>query len=424
MTGPERSSGLEGGEGGPRVPEGDTAGGSAGQGALTRSILAEIRAQGPMPFVRFMELALYHPRLGYYCRRREEGNGSPVGWRGDFFTSPSLGPLFGTTLARFFCQLWREWRKPRPFWLIEAGPGPGWLACDVLRGMADCEKAAVRATRLGLVEAGPQPQAQARVAEAARQVGLGQEPVWARSLGRLAKAWGWDSGGPAPTAVLYANELLDAFPVHRVRRGRRGLEEAYVDAVPLGRAGRRTDGHPHPFRWRWGPPSTPALEAYLAWQGIRLRLWQEAEINLAALAWLQELDQVLGQGKACALLIDYGYLARDLVDPTRRRGTLLAYYRHQASEDVLADPGGRDLTAHVDFSALMRKARDLGWQVREFTSQGRFLVQQGIVEEAQRMAAGAGQSEEERRATAQALRQLVEPAGLGQTFRVLALQKG
>src|SRR5476649_2810795 len=97
--------------------------------ALEEIIRAEIRAAGPMRFDRFMAMALYHPGFGYYANT---GGPSPIGRSGDFYTSVSVGPLFGHLLARQFFQMWQALGKPNPYWMIEQGAHDGQLACDIL----------------------------------------------------------------------------------------------------------------------------------------------------------------------------------------------------------------------------------------------------------------------------------------------------
>src|SRR5581483_11295810 len=96
--------------------------------ALRDLIAAEIRSQGAITFRRFMDLALYHPELGYYASRDEV-----IGLRGDYLTSPELSPLFGAMVGRQAVEAWRLLDRPHRFTLVEAGAGNGTLAADLLR---------------------------------------------------------------------------------------------------------------------------------------------------------------------------------------------------------------------------------------------------------------------------------------------------
>ena len=178
-------------------------------------ITSRIRSAGPLPFAAFMDLALYHPELGYYARARRRS-----GAAGDFFTSVDAGPLLGELLAAQFAEMWRlaapDGSRPQaPFDLVEAGAGSGRLARGVLDHAAAAHAAFYQALRLTLVERSP-------TARAAHNATLGPH------AGRLVQ-----SGVALPARVagiIYANELLDALPVHSLVMTAAGLREVYVDS--------------------------------------------------------------------------------------------------------------------------------------------------------------------------------------------------
>jgi SAM-dependent MidA family methyltransferase len=309
---------------------------------LVARIRAEIdRAGGAIPFARFMELALYEPEHGYY-RRRQPGPGRAGA---DFLTAPETHPIFGAAVARQIREVRDRLGVPARFTIREYAAGGGALAGAILR------------------ELGPGVRYEAVEPNAFRRAELE-----ARVPGAIAFA---EAPQAAFEGIVVANELLDAFPVHRVvvRAGR--LLEVHVGWGD----GRFVDVE--------SDPSTPALAARLADEGIALGEGQQAEISLGIAPWLAEVARDLRRG--AVLLIDYGYAAADLYSPQRGAGTLLGYSGHRVVDDPYANVGRQDLTAHVDFSAVERAAEGLGFDVLGRTSQAEFLVGVGAEELVERV---------------------------------------
>ncbi len=349
--------------------------------ALSALIAAEISACGPVPFRRFMELALYQPVHGYYAAPDER-----IGPRGDYLTSPEISPLFGATAGRQVAEVWRLLGEPDPFTVVEPGPGNGALAADLLRWAARAEPRLRRALRYVLVERFDQQRLRQR-----RQ--LDAEP-----------GVSWSAALPAGiTGCIISNELLDALPVHLVRRHADRLEEAYVE--------RQAGG----FRLVWQAPSTVAIPAYFAALGLMPAPDAVAEVNLEAPAWLAAAAATLAAG--ALLTLDYGYPARRLYAPWRRQGTLMTFYRHTPGDDPLQRVGRQDITAHVDFTSVARAGLDAGLELSGFTTQAGFLTALGL-HEALSIPPG-----EELFARRRAVDALTEASGLGRV-RVLALTRG
>ena len=209
--------------------------------------------------------------------------------------------------------------------------------------------------------------------------------------------------------VVIANELLDAFPVHRVvvRDGR--LREIHVRWAGDGFADLEAD------------PSTPALATRLADEGIALAEGQQAEISLGIEAWLAEVARDLVRG--AVLIVDYGYPAADLYSARRAAGTLLGYAGHRVVDDPYANVGTQDLTAHVDFTAVEDSARALGFDVLGRTSQAEFLVGVGAQDVVERVRSDPGTRLEDWLALRSALGRLLDPRATG-GFGVLVLGRG
>ncbi len=379
-----------------------------GHPGTVSAILAEIRSTGPITFARFMELALYHPRFGYYMRAAEPqaGIGSDhigpnrigpnrIGWSGDYYTGFDVHPLLARALARQIGQIDEQLGWPDPFTVVEMGPGKGLLAREVLTACDSDNPSLAARLRYLMVERSP-----AMVAAQRDNLAPWLQTPRVSWLNGLA-----DLQDGAVTGMMLSNELVDAFPVHRIRMVGGKPQELYVAA-----AGGR-------FVEQTGPLSTPALADYLrrlAAMEIGLPDGYTTEINLQAIAWMREVARVLGRG--VAITIDYGHTARDLYGPDRTRGTLLCYARHQAFEDPYVRVGMQDMTAHVNFTALATAGGEGGLRVTGFTNQTSFLMGLG----AEQLLASLDPESPE----LQSAIHLLRPDGMGRTFKILAQHKG
>ncbi len=340
------------------------------------TILKErILREGPIPFRDFMDTALYHPEAGYYTSQSDQ-----IGEKGDYYTSSSLGPLYGKMLARQFREMLGEIGANT---LVEIGAGKGVLAKDIL----DAWKDVGFNGRYLIVE-------KSRVLRSSQEKTLKSHDVtWHDTVDDL----------PEIIGVIFSNELIDAFPVHVVEMTRDGLKEIFVD-------------------WREGfvevlkSPSRPELSEYLGVLDVELPVGFRAEVNLEALTWLEAVAAKLSKG--FLVTIDYGYPSHELYQTYRRRGTLMAYERHRAVEDLYTNVGQRDLTAHVNFSALATWGERYGLAVTGFTDQAHFLMSLGILD-----ALSDKDTPEEVKARLNA-KSLLMPGGMGEMFKVLIQHKG
>ena len=355
--------------------------------ALVDRIRDEIRRTGPMPFARFMELALYDPEGGYY-----RAEAARPGRAGDFLTAPELHPIFGASIAVALEEVWVRLRRPAPFVVRESGAGTGTLAVAVLDELTRAESPLRAAVRYEAVDVDPR-----RIeAFATRLTAAGHGDV----LGATDSATAIDG-------VILGNEILDALPVHRVRGRDGSLREIAVDLD--------ADGE---LREIEVEPSTPALADRLAAERIELVEGQTAEVGLAADAWIAAAAGQLRRG--LLVLIDYGAPAAELYDPVRRRdGTLRAYVRHQVHDDPYRHVGRQDLTAHVDVTAIERAAHGAGLTTVGVTTQAEALMGLGIEDRLRRIQADPATTFEDYALVRAALMRLLDPAAMGR-FRVMA----
>lgn len=280
----------------------------------------------------------------------------PFGREGDFFTAEQIQPVFGILMAARVRQLFRAMGGPSGFTVVEMGAGRG------------------------------------EMAEAFREwpyipidVGSGELP-------------------PRYQGVTFSNEFFDALPV-----------EAAIAAGGEYRE-RRVSWSDGGFAWQTGERVSPEAADYLARFGPPPEEGRIAEVNLAAFAWLDRIAASTESGYL--LTIDYGYRRPELI--RFPGGTLMSYRRHTAAEDVLQDPGERDITAHVNFTALEAHARSHGWHIERFETLAQTILAAGEADQF-----GAALAAEDPREGLRRRMQLKSLLfGMGETFRTLLLRRG
>ncbi|HET7169316.1 MAG TPA: SAM-dependent methyltransferase [Candidatus Limnocylindrales bacterium] len=355
--------------------------------ALLERIRTEIRRDGPMPFARFMDLALYDPAGGYY--RSPEAR---PGRGGDFLTAPELDPIFGASLAVAVADVWDRLGRPDRFVVREHGSGDGALAEAILSAAGSMPLGV--ALRYQAVEVDP------------RRVERLRERLAAAGLADHLES---PDAGPFDGVVL-GNEILDALPVHRVRQRAGRLREV---AVAVAADGSLVETEIE--------PSSPALAARLVAEGITLVDGQTADICLALDDWIEAASAPLRRG--LLLLIDYGAPASELYDPIRRRdGTLRAYVRHRVHDDPYRHVGRQDLTAHVDVTAVERAAASVGLTSLGSTTQAEALMGLGIEQRLRAIQADPTTTIERYTVLRSALMRLLDPAAMGR-FVVMAFAR-
>jgi SAM-dependent MidA family methyltransferase len=353
---------------------------------LVKRMTSEVRAHGPMPFSRFMEMALYEPGLGYYSAGLHK-----LGEGGDFVTAPGLGTVFARCLARQVSGIAAELGR---YAILEVGAGTGRLAVDLLSSLPET----AYPERYMILE---------RSADL-RQVQMdtlkSELPGWS---GRIV----WLDEPPARDwqGVLLANEVIDALPVEmfcieddRVRQCAIGLADGQLATMTQ--------------------PAPSALERRVQAIGERLDHSMgngyQSEVCTLLAPWLSGLSA--GMQRGCALFIDYGYPRREYYSAQRHMGTLICHYRHLGHDDPLFYPGLQDISAFVDFTALAEAGDAAGLECAGYTSQAMFLMGCGLD---QVLAGMDSLADADRLALASEVRRLTLPSEMGEKFQVMALTR-
>jgi SAM-dependent MidA family methyltransferase len=362
---------------------------------LEQRIFERIQREGPISFAAYMQMALYEPGCGYYVSGMHK-----VGWEEkDYFTSTDLSALFATCIGRQLQRMWEQLNRPRPFIALEQGAGRGSLAQGI-RAWAEKES----------------PDFYTALDYRLEDIRAGQDA-------RDPTTFKASQDNVAPSVML-SNELIDAFPVHLAEKHGERLYEIFVDMSN----GRLIE--------TLREPADTVFEDYLDRYRVLWRSYSDgwrAEINLDALRWMERAATTLRRG--FVLTIDYGDKAKALYTQDRREGTLLCYYKHTFNDRPLMRPGQQDITAHVNFSALIEEGRRHGLRLNAFTTQRAWLQGMGISEELERLRLRDYAASVTNRASDEgqvallrwyALRQgvaaLMDPAGMG-NFKVLVMRR-
>ncbi len=310
----------------------------------------EITCGEPVPFHRFMDVALYHPEHGYYRRARD-----PFGRAGDYYTAEQLQPVFGILIGARVRRMFEELGSPEDFTVVELGAG----RCEMASAFSGFRYCPVN------IERGDWPE--------------------------------------KFTGVVFTNEFFDALPVHlAVRR-----QEVFREVLVTWRDGR--------FVWTDGDPVCGEVKEYFERYASAAADGNVVEANLEALHWIERIARRLESGYV--FTIDYGYTVRERI--RFPLGSLMSYRSHIAREDVLADPGERDITAHVCFTALEDRGAQCGLETVRFESLARTLLDAGEADQFSTALAAASPEEEMKRRLQ--LKTLLY--GMGDTFRVLIQRK-
>jgi SAM-dependent MidA family methyltransferase len=332
-----------------------------------------------------MHRALYDEAHGYYTSPRDK-----LGAKGDFYTASQLHEVYGQLMADEFARCWKRLHEPDAFQIVELGGGRGEFARHVLLRLQANHPHCFERTQYAICEISPA----LRDAQQAELRALASRVRWIESLSDL-----------SIRGIVFANEFFDALPVHLLcmRSGR--LRELYVNGG----------------RFIEGDLSSQTLADHWNRVGVTLEEGQRAEISLSAIDWMRSISDCLEEGWLIA--VDYGDLADRLYTPDRMNGTLRCFFRHTLNDEPLERVGEQDITASVNFSALIEYGRENGLEMELFSTQNDYLIQLGLLE---RAAAAASSIENESPQALQhrlALKSLFLPQGIAAHFRVLVQRK-
>lgn len=346
---------------------------------LEQCIMDEIKAKGPIPFARFMELALYAPGYGYYVGGKEK-----LGSKGDFVTAPEISSLFSICIARQCVQVLKGLNSGV---ILELGAGTAALCIALLQ---ELERADALPEYYYILDVSPDLKIKQKERIAEQIPHLLHKIVWLDCL-------------PQPlTGVIIANEVIDAFPVHRFQSTTDGIKEFYINI------------NQERFCWELKNPCD-SLQEGLEMIDVHFPLRYESEYNFLIQGFIKSLSETLERG--ALLLFDYGFPRNEYYHPDRSMGTLMCHYQHRAHGNPLILLGLQDITAHVDFTCIAQAAQNCNLDIAGFTHQASFLLSCGILDILQ------VQSAQDKFRLANQVKILTSPNEMGELFKAMALTK-
>jgi SAM-dependent MidA family methyltransferase len=340
---------------------------------------------GWISFADFMHSALYAPSLGYYS-----GGAKKFGFAGDFVTAPEISPLFAKTIANQVAQVIETLNIQNIQGdVLELGAGTGRLAKDLLLALHDYNSP-IQYYFILEVSAYLREVQRAKL-QAELPAELFEKVVWLDTLPNEFNGF------------ILGNEVLDALPIHIVKKREQGLFEVGV----------ASDNHQ--FSWQEKPFKDAQLNQFV--EQLNLSGNYTTEVCLAASGLIASLAETLQKG--ALMMIDYGFSRAEYYHPQRHQGTLMCHYRHHAHDNPLLYLGLQDITAHVDFTRVAEAGVDAQLELVGFTTQAQFLINAGIM----RFLEMAAEDKQENLPIVAAAQKLLSPAEMGDLFKVIAFTK-
>lgn len=306
-------------------------------------VIEKIKEKGKITFSEFMEMALFYPSLGYYQKE------NPFGLTGSFYTSVNASEKFGFSLANAFKYCFDK--IDLALNICEMGAGSGMLANDILNYFKNNEPDLYKKINYTIIE---------KSSYLIQQ----QKDLLKEHIDKV--SWTAFEDFKGFNGIFFSNELVDAFPVHRIIKTDGKIKELYVIY--------------HDNRLQFYPDklSDPELEDFINKVKLKLVDKQIADINLESKKWIKSLGEKIDKG--IIITIDYGFTSDKLYAPFRMDGTVTCYFKHTQNNDFFDRIGYQDITAFVDFTALIEYGKDAGLNFIKLTPQSLFLVQSGILE--------------------------------------------
>lgn len=354
--------------------------------ALALQIRQEIDKYGLISFSTFMEMALYHPRLGYY-----NALSFSIGKKGDFITAPEISPLFAQCFAEQCKEIFEYLGKGD---ILELGAGTGLFAADILLSLQ--QKNAL-----------PNHYYIYEISPVLRQ----KQQDWINSTyPAISQYITWLDALPTNlTGIIIANEVLDALPVHCFQFEHLQVKERCVIWKN------------HQFDWQLHPPTIPLLTEKVLEINETYPLSSPyiSEINMGLPHFMHAIANVLTRG--VILLADYGYGQGEYYQPKRHQGSLAGFYQHKKYTNPLIYPGLLDMTAHVNFTAVIENAAAAHCQLAGYTTQAAFLLSCGLLKIAAEIENTLSPVDEF--TLHQAIKVLTLPTEMGECIKIMALSK-
>lgn len=351
---------------------------------LKNLIKEQIKENGPISFSEFMELALYHPQLGYYSKNAQSN---------DYYTNVDVHSIFGDILARFFFKEWKKcFTNEKHFYLVELGCGNGKLAHQILSWFSHVSECYQNLKYVGIEKSSFRRD-------------------YCKNLNSIFKERfdvreDFSFPDNSINGIIFSNEFFDALPFHRAVKKNGRIQEIFIDSN---------------FEEILSKPTEPVKE-YFNWLKIEPEDNCIAEVHMESRKWIKKIAKALRKG--LILTIDYGYEAKELYSEVRPEGTAICHFRHQTNKSFYENLGTQDITSHVNFTALIKEAESWGIKFHSLQTQSKFVLENGL-EEMQKSIDKTLSNNDARSnlKTSSAIKSLIHPEGMGGIFKVLIQKK-
>lgn len=347
---------------------------------LKEIIIDEIKRNGPIPFSKFMNFCLYHPKYGYYRQTLP-----PIGKTGDYYTSPCVHKIFGYIIAKHLLEI-LDLIIEKDTYIIEAGAGSGYLLRDIGEFFSSRKQDILNKLDIIIIEPN----------KFYREIQFKNASQFFKNITFI------ESPNDLPNfnGIFYSNELFDSMPAEIIQTDETGIiKQVFVDFI---------DDN---FVELLENPEEKIISFLDNWN-IRIPENFRTEISLDMEVFYKELTKKITQG--AILTIDYGYPRNELLDSSHNRGTLMCYYKHTVSENPFIRIGNQDITFHIDFSLLKDIGENNGMETVGFIEQSYFLMGTGIIEELEKL---NQQDPANYQREIIKIKNLMLPGGMGDTFK-------
>lgn len=347
-----------------------------------------INSQGKITFARFMEIALYHPEIGYYNSEKQI-----IGKGGDYYTAPDVHSFMGQVLGKYLVEMWKRLNN-EDFFIIEIGAGKGLMALDIIEYINKNFPNIYKCLTYFIIEKSKS----LKVKQKNLLYKYIEKIEWLDSIFYFKNHKDF-------TGYVLSNELIDALPFHRVQQCKNKLKEIFI-SLNRDQLVDEID-----------ELSTDRLLDYFKRINITLAEGMKTEVNLEAMNWINNIASIMDKG--FVITIDYGFPAHLYYSSSKYNGTFLCYYNHSINENPYEKIGRQDITAHVDFTSLALEGKEVGLDLLAYTDLASFLMVYGkdILEQEIKKVQHLDKISAFKATTA--IKNLIHPEGMGGAFKVL-----
>ena len=342
-------------------------------------IINTLREKKSIPLDRFINIALYDKKFGYYMKK------NPFGKKGDFITAPLISNLFSEMIAVWCVAFWEHLGKPNKILLVELGPGDGTLCKDLIKTFKKF-KEFYNSLEINLFEI-------SNKLKKIQKIKINSKKVkWIKKIEEI-------NYGPV---IFFGNEFFDALPIKQICKKKNNFFEKYVALTT----------NEKNIKFLHKKANNNLIKCIKDLNLISIG--DTIEYPLEALKFLKQISKKINKFDGGLLTIDYGYTLK------KNQNTLQAVKKHNYL-DIFFKPGHSDITSHINFKLFSKSLSDNNLAVKKITTQSEFLKKIGIVERADILS--KKMTFKEKANMFYRLKRLIDPKEMGDRFKVIFAQK-